>query len=322
MLLLVSIVTGAWAGGTAGRGAQPDSRDQRVAALEDACSWAPVFTGYPASRLAGYDVAVVDAVPDREGHADTSAEDVAVLRAGGTLTLAYLSVGTLERWRHYARRVPAAWTLAPVPAWEGERYVDAGRPGWRAILRHEARRLARAGFDGLLLDNLDVAAAYPRTRPGVVRAVRELRRTAPELVLVAQNGLGIASAVPIDALVHEDVFSRWERGYRATRRAETTRLLGGLRPLRDRGLPIFTLDYTAPGAPSAGRIVRRSLREGFRPAVSVLRLDRPPHAGAARRSTHGPRSICRASGAPRRNHVSDFNHASTSAAWVSTGNTG
>lgn len=278
LALLAPLVAGACT--SAGGAPEAGSWGGRVQALGSACAWAPVFAGYPASTLAGYDMVVVDAVPDREGRADTSREDVAELRSRGTLVLAYLSVGTVERWRHYAGRVPAAWTLGTVAAWEGERYVDPGRPGWRTILRDEARRLAHEGFDGLLLDNLDVTEGFPRARPGVVRAVRELRRAAPGLVLVAQNGLSVIDSVPIDAIVHEDVFSRAERGYRATRPAETARLLGALRALRDRGLPVFTLDYTEPGAPEARRIVRRSRREGFRPAVSVLHLDRPPHAGS------------------------------------------
>lgn len=48
---------------------------------------------------------------------------------------------------------------------------------------------------------------------------------------------------------------------------------------------MLTLDYTAPGAPAADEVVAPSRAEKFVPAVSVLGLDRPPHAPAARRAS-------------------------------------
>jgi len=264
-------------GGQARHLGGPSKRD-RLTALRAVCSWAPAQGGVATDRVTGYDLVVVDAIPGADGYRDTTSTELAALRRSGSLVLAYMSIGTVESWRRYARRVPPAWTLGPVPHWPGERYVDARRAGWRALLRREADELARIGFDGLLLDNLDVTARFPEVRRGLVRLVRELRTVDSRMLLVAQNGLSVADALPIDAIVHEDVFWRWDRGYRMSTTRETRRLTRRLRALRAHGLPVLTLDYTRPGAREAQDVVRRSRLRGFHPAVSVRNLDRPPHA--------------------------------------------
>lgn len=192
--------------------------------------------------------------------------------------LSYVSVGSVEGWRSYASEVPASWTLGPVPGWPNERYVDARRRGWQAILAREAAALATAGFDGLYLDNLDVGERFPETQRGLVQLVAGLRTIAPDLLLVAQNGLAVIDRLPVDAIAHEDTWWRWEDGYRRSPEDETAEILAGLRRQRKRGLTVLTLDYTEPGSPEADEIVARSLCEGFCPAVSVLDLDRLPHA--------------------------------------------
>jgi len=261
--------------------ASPINRHRRrVESLRRVRSWAPVFGGVELRRLEGFDLAVVDAVAGVDGVTSTSPAEVRELQERGVLVLAYLSLGTVEEWRHYASSVPSEWTLGPVPGWEGELYVDARRRGWRQLILAEARSLGRAGFDGLLLDNLDVGEEFPETQAGLVELVQGLRAEALALLLVAQNGLAVAESLPIDAIAHEDVFWRFEHGhgYRRSPREETAVLLAGLRALRDRGLPVFTLDYTEPGSPGAHEAIARSLAEGFCPTVSVLELDRLPHA--------------------------------------------
>jgi len=269
-------------GAQAGTAANPHAT--RVRELTAVERWAPVFGGFDPRLITGFDLAVVDAVPQPDGYRDATREDVELLHDRGMLVLAYLSVGTVERWRHYAAGVPSSWTLAPVEGWEGERYVDARARGWRELMRREARALAAAGFDGLYLDNLDVAEGFPQTRPGVVTLVRELRRAVPDILLVAQNGLSVATRIPIDGIAHEDVFARWNgKAYVRTAAAETRRLVHALQRVRDRrSIPVFTLDYALPGSELGLEAVECSLAAGFRPTVSVLDLDQLPHAPAAR----------------------------------------
>jgi uncharacterized protein (TIGR01370 family) len=254
----------------------PEAQD-RAARLREVCDWAPIFGDADPAGAGTFDVVVVDAVAQPNGYSATSPATLRALQGEGALVLAYLSVGTVEEWRHYAQRVPGTWTLGPVDGWAGERYVDARNQGWRALMAREARTLAAAGFDGLYLDNLDVAELHPRTADGVVTLVEGLAEAAPDLLLVAQNGLAVADRLPIDGLAHEDVFWRWDGGYRRSTEAERAEVLPRLRALHERGLPIFTLDYARPGSEGAREALTASLAEGFRPAVSVLDLDRLPH---------------------------------------------
>lgn len=275
-MLVACTATSAGGGGVTGRPGALRGADDLAAVR----CWAPAFGGADPAAISRYDLAVVDAVADRSGDRDTSAQDLAALHDAGVVVLAYLSVGTAEDWRHYASSVDSSWTLDPVDGWPGERYVDARVDAWRWLMAAEARELEALGFDGFYLDNLDVAELYPETADAVVALVEGLRDAAPRALLVAQNGLAVAERLPIDGIAHEDVFWRWDEGYRASPAAETRRLLAGLRRLRDQGVPVFTLDYTEPGSSAAPEVVRRSVAEGFRPAVSVIDLDAPPHAPA------------------------------------------
>jgi uncharacterized protein (TIGR01370 family) len=261
--------------------ASSERRMRRLGDLARVRSWAPVFGGTDVSRLGSYDLVVLDCVGGRDG-SQISATDLGTLHSSGVLVVSYLSVGTVEAWRPYAKLVPGAWTLAEVEDWPGERYVNAGEPGWQEIMETEARRLSPLGVDGLYLDNLDVAEDFPATRHGVIELVRKLRAAVPEMLLIAQNGLAVAAELPIDAISHEDTFWRWDDGYRPSSAAETAAIVRRLRDMRARGLPVLTLDYTPAGAEAAAEVVARSVAEGFIPAVSVLELDRPPHAGASR----------------------------------------
>lgn len=263
-----------------------DAHGRRVRALRAVRRWAPAFGCDPgACDLAGYELVVVDGVGADGDEPAPRAAELARL-APRALVLSYLSVGTVEAWRPYAPRVPEAWQLGAVPDWPGERCADLRTVGWRALMAEQAVVLAAAGYDGLYLDNLDVAEDHPVLADGLVALVTALRVAAPSLLLVAQNGLATIDRLDVDAVAHEDVFQRWEDdAYRATQPSETAELLGGLRRVAARGLPVFTLDYSEPGSPAADDALRRSLAEGFHPAVSVLALDRPPHLAEPARST-------------------------------------
>lgn len=262
-----------------------DDLAKRRGALSVARRWAPAFGCDPAAcDLSGYELVVIDGVGEADAEADAALAAVLPRLREHALVLSYLSVGTVEEWRPYGPRVPREWTLGPVPDWPRERYADVRAAGWRELMAEQAVALAAAGFDGLYLDNLDVADDHPALAGALVELVEQLRAAAPELLLVAQNGLAVAERLPIDAIAHEDVFWRWEDGYAPSPPQETAELLAGLRRLRARGLPVFTLDYAEPGSAGAAEAARRSLEEGFHPAVSVLDLDRPPHLAEPARS--------------------------------------
>jgi len=259
---------------------------ERRRALHGVRRWAPVFGADVLEDTSGYDLIAIDGLPDASGDDGAARARLAAARASGALVLSYLSVGTVEGWRTYAPEVRASWTRGRVSGWPNERYVDARERGWQEIMAGAAATLATAGFDGLYLDNLDVGEEFPQTQPGLVELVAGLRAIAPDLVLVAQNGLAVVDRLDVDAIAHEDTWWRWDDGYRRSPEDETAEILAGLRRQRERGLPVLTLDYTDPGSPAAAETVARSLGEGFCPAVSVLDLDRLPHAPTPDRA-HG-----------------------------------
>lgn len=253
-------------------------RAEKVAALRRCTSWAPVIGASTLRDLEGYDLVVADGLASAD-HDDGPARERLAAVPDGALAISYLSLGTVEAWRSYAATVPEACTLNTVPGWKGERYVDAGHHSWQEIMLDEANAIAERGFDGLFLDNLDVADEHPGTRAGLVELVERLRVALPDLLLVAQNGLGTISLLPVDAIAHEDTWWRWEAdSYMASDPQETDTILTGLRRQRVRGLTVFTLDYTEPDAIAADEVAARSREEGFVPAISVLALDRLPHA--------------------------------------------
>jgi uncharacterized protein (TIGR01370 family) len=265
---------------------QDQHRDlaSRRSVLQAVRRWAPAFGCDPAAcDLSDFELVVIDGVGEADRDPGHVASVLGPLQAHA-LVLSYLSVGTVEEWRPYAQQVPDAWKLGPVEDWPGEQYADVRAQGWRELMVAQAVALADQGFDGLYLDNLDVAEDHPALADPLVELVAALRAAAPELLLIAQNGLAVAERLPVDAVAHEDVFWRWEDGYEPSPPAETAELLAGLRRLHSRGLPIFTLDYAEPGSPGAAEAVKRSLAEGFHPAVSVLELDRPPHVAEPARS--------------------------------------
>ena len=259
----------------------PVTRSARLAALQRVERWAPVIGAAALPALDGADLVVVDGLRDAAGDDACARARLAAARATGALVIAYLSVGTIEDWRPYAPEVPREWTFGPMPGWEGERLVDARAEGWRRIMAREAGGLQEMGFDGLFLDNLDVAEDHPQTRDALVELVEAVRAAASESLLIAQNGLTTIDHLPVDAISCEDTWWRWEDDrYKRSTPEETAEILDGLRRQRARGLVVLTLDYTEPGDPEAEAIVERSQAEGFVPAVSVLALDRAPHAPA------------------------------------------
>jgi uncharacterized protein (TIGR01370 family) len=272
----------------------PATRGSRLAALRRVRRWAPVIGADTLPALDAPDLVVVDGLPDAAGDATGARARLAAARATGALVIAYLSVGTVESWRAYAPEVPATWTLGDLPDWEGERVVDARAEGWRRLMAREAAGLRGLGFDGLFLDNLDVAEDHPRTQDAMVALVAGIRAAASDLLLVAQNGLATIDRLPVDAVSHEDVWWRWQgRRYGPSPPGESAAILERLRRQRARGLVVLTLDYTEPGDPAAAAIVRRSRAEGFVPAVSVLALDRAPHSPVSERDAAPPAALGR-----------------------------
>lgn len=230
-----------------------------------------------ASRYAAYDLVVLDGD-------DATAAQVAQVRAGGTkVVLAYLSVGSIERWRSWAARA-RPYRMEPLAGWTGERYADTSKAGYRdLIVREVAPMLLRKGFDGLFLDNVDMIETHRRQRAGMLSLVRRLSTLThgrPGRVLMAQNGAAAIAPVArrLDAWNREDVTATWNgRAYRSVPAAASREARAELRAMRRRGLLVTATDYTVrAGTPLARRAQARACAAGALPFVSDIGLTRVP----------------------------------------------
>lgn len=230
------------------------------------------------TRYAAYDLVVVDGD-------DATAEQVAQIRASGPRVLAYLSIGSVERWRSWApRAIP--YRMEPLAGWTGERYADTSMAGFRDLIaRDVAPMLLRKGFDGLFLDNVDMIETHPKQRAGMFALVRRLSAVVharPGRVVMAQNGARAIGPVvaALDAWNREDVTATWDgMHYRGVPAAEHRAALAELRAMRRRGLLVTATDYTrADGTALARRAVARACAAGALPFVSDIGLTRVPAA--------------------------------------------
>ena len=90
---------------------------------------------------------------------DTSAAQVAALRAAGRRVICYVSVGTYEPWRPDATSFPAAALGEPLASFPNERWLDTRDATVRALMTARLELAAQKGCDGVDLSNLSSGAA-------------------------------------------------------------------------------------------------------------------------------------------------------------------
>ena len=237
-------------GGDATAGGLDDPR------FADATSWAFAIGGGQLAgdreavgdRLGPFDLVVVDGELARAG-------EVAELHERGATVLAYLSVGTIEKWRGWFDRIKR-FRLEPWKSWKDEWFADVSKPRLRRIIaRRIAPGLMDKGFDGLFLDAVDMIEVrrHRAQRAGMrklVRALAGLTHGQGDL-LFAQNGFwgmrkfGIREH--LDGWNREDVTTRYDfaRGrYERAPRKHRRAALRELTRMRAAGLFTTAADYT------------------------------------------------------------------------------
>lgn len=278
LLLALAVSTG-----TAGAGDPHDATSFAFAIGNGNLSGGP---GEVAARLGKYDLVVVDGEL-------ASADEVAALRAQGTTVLAYLSVGTIEKWRSWYRELKP-FRLSPWADWKDEWFADVSKPKLRRILTTQiAPQVLAKGFDGLFLDNVDMIETrnHIPQRDGMRKLVLALSDLAHEQdrLLFTQNGawglkkLGLLDA--IDGWNREDVTWTYDfddRRYVPTRPGQQKSALRELSAMAARGLVTTSADYTRAGDQQAlHEAVAASCSVGALPYVSDIgltarRLPDPP----------------------------------------------
>ncbi len=260
-------------------------------------------------RLPDFDLFVIDLFYSRDGSEDGAfgREEIADLKAGGRVVLAYLSIGEAESYRYYweQRWAPAGqpaeaappWLGPTNPAWEGNYKVRYWDDDWQRLIDRYLDRIIDAGFDGVYLDIID---AYEFFGPGSEAAEREdaaplmaslverlaghARERGPDFLVVPQNGPAILDALDreqadrylaaIDGIAAEDsfYFGPLDEDNPLEVQAETLAQLGRFRRT---GLLVLAVDYLTDEAKAAD-FCRRARAEGFVPLPGVRALDRLP----------------------------------------------
>lgn len=261
-----------------------DGRVQpRARMLPERARWA-VYYGQtlPEGALDGYTVAVLD--PGLQG-------DLEAIRARGTTTLGYLSLGEINRSHPSFARLPGVdMLLAENPNWPGSFSVDLRSQDWgRFVSSYLAPEVLRRGFDGFFLDTLDSSLALetndPSTFEGIhaaaIKLVQSLRKGYPSAPIMMNRAYALLPelAPELDAVLAESLLGTYDfssNTYQTVSDTQTRIQMALLAPARTSipPLPIYSLDYWDP-ADTRGTIslyaAERAL--GHSPYVSTILLD-------------------------------------------------
>ncbi len=225
--------------------------------------------------LARYNLAILQ--PDT-----LSADELAQLKAKGTLVVAYLSVGEVEPERPWYTdgRADPRWILGKNENW-GSYFIDARQPGWQKLMISLAGEFIAKGFDGIFLDTVDTVSVYPETKDGMLATIRGLRAAYPDALIVQNRGFSLVEDVvpALDAVMFEDVSTSYNFERKEYIYADNSAEILDMVDLRNRTkLVALGLDYAPADNPGmAARAVKIARRYGFIPAVSVINLDDIPN---------------------------------------------
>ena len=193
-------------------------------------------------------------------------EDIAALKKLGVVVVGYLTVGEDDELRQADGSGPggfASWYLDENHDGQPDQngiwksyYANANDPAWRADRVREARRLVgEDGYDGIFLDTLDTATAFPATAPGMVQLIEGLRAALPEAPIVLNQGFPMLErlAPSADGLMIESFTATYDfqtRSYvlHTPSSLDWTRgVAERIRPLVERHhLKVLVLDYALP----------------------------------------------------------------------------
>lgn len=264
-------------------------RPRFAAAKNYACYYGPGNAG----ALSQLDAAILH-IPAQ------TPEDVKRLNAIGVVTIGYISVGEDEKVRvgdGSGFDGKASWYFdkdgdnkPDMNGIWGSVYANAADPAWRADRVAEAKRLCAAdghGFQGIFLDTIETADAFPASRAGMITLVEELRAALPDKVIVMNRGFSLLKekgvATNVDGLMYESFTMSYDFASRqyirflpqdldATRAVMVSTVMPAMKA---HGLRVLALDYTEPG--QTDRIQEafdRAVTFGMLPAVSSISLDK------------------------------------------------
>lgn len=209
----------------------------------------------------------------------------------GRLCVAYMSIGEIVQSRWFWPYVQGkTWLLEEDADWAGARRIDPRSAEWADLLvNNVAPALLAAGYDGFLLDNVDIGeylenrdpAGYEGASQAVADIIRRLRTRYPDAVIIANGGLSTAAEVAgcLSAVVSEGTVSTWLANADGTfSYAEISpQSKAWLRPrllrIRGAGIPVLALEYVDPQNAEAQQQVRKAVEKaGHHPYIAERSL--------------------------------------------------
>ena len=214
-----------------------------------------------------FELIVTDYSLDGSAAAKLSTTDVATLRSGGRIALAYLSIGEAENYRYYWQPGwhpgTPAWLGPANPSYRNNFKVRYWDPAWQAIIFGSPAayldQIIDQGFDGVYLDVIDAFEFWgpdgnnqrPTAAQDMVDFVTAIAtyarvtRGRPGFKVVPQNGSQLVMVDPtyvttVDGIGAEDT---WTVGNRTQTLYDSEHVTAWLDRFRDAGKPVLSIDY-------------------------------------------------------------------------------
>ena len=240
------------------------------------------------AELSHYDIVIAHAP-------QMAASDIAELKRLGVVVIGYITVGEDDKLRTANGNGPggyASWYLDEdgdsQPDQNGiwkSYYVNAGDPAWQADRIAEARRLqSEYGYDGIFLDTIDTASAFPQTKQGMVELIKALRAALPDAPIVLNQGFPLfAELAPMaDGLMIESFTATYDFRTRQYvmhtpssldwTRGVAERVIGPV--IKEHPLKVLVLDYAQPNDLESIQVAAdRATTFGYLFAAAPIHLD-------------------------------------------------
>ena len=217
-----------------------------------------------------------------------TSQELARLRRGGRLLVAYLSVGEAESYRSYWKKSwkpgRPAWLDAPNPQWKENYKVRYWDPAWQKILFDDADLILDQGYDGLFLDTVDAYEFWLPRRPEAAADMRNLLkklalrvRQRGDTGLFLNGGEGLLDdsdlLEKITGVAKEEIFFGLPGDGKSSPAHFTRSTQAALKKVVESGKIVLSIDYTRDPqqARKAHELARRA---GYLEFVGVRALDR------------------------------------------------
>ncbi|MDE3061013.1 MAG: endo alpha-1,4 polygalactosaminidase [Pseudomonadota bacterium] len=245
----------------------------------------------------GFQLGIVD--PD---DSQLTTSQIGSLQSSGKSLIAYLSIGEAENYRSYWQSSwnssPPSFILGENPDWPGNYEVKFWDPAWQKIVIDRAVSMAQQGYNGLMLDVVDVydVAAVANADGGIANARADMEKFVeaisaatkainPNFKIIQNNALDLLTTNPddptsatntaylshIDGVVAESTF------YNPDNSATTWKAwnVQYLEHAVSDGKPVLAIDY--PTSSSAQQsFITQAVADGFVPFVGNYALNGIP----------------------------------------------